>query len=208
VQNADSQNEKKLGLIFSQAAKAGDLETMASVVASLSSDIQRYASALLPVRLRRLVDENDIHQEVALKLFDAIDRYTYQDEDRFRHWVFNITRFVVLDTIKHYTSKKRSEQERVSEPTKTEMESLTRLWQVITSGDPTPSRQVTEREIIAHMLEAVDDLKPEYRALIDMRHFQEMTFEQIGQELRQSPDAVRMRYNRAIKVLQESIEQI
>lgn|GEM_PF-3320122 len=208
MQNADSQNEKKLGLIFSQAAKAGDLETMASVVASLSSDIQRYASALLPVRLRRLVDENDIHQEVALKLFDAIDRYTYQDEDRFRHWVFNITRFVVLDTIKHYTSKKRSEQERVSEPTKTEMESLTRLWQVITSGDPTPSRQVTEREIIAHMLEAVDDLKPEYRALIDMRHFQEMTFEQIGQELRQSPDAVRMRYNRAIKVLQESIEQI
>lgn len=196
--------DSPLGEQFAQAAKNTDMDEMAAVMAVLKDDIERYARALIPVALRHLLDANDVFQDAAIRIFKAAPQFKYTSEDNFRHWLLAIVRTTVLDQVKRYTSQKRSEHKR-AKPLSDDSQSITRLMRAIKSDQSTPSSVIANEEICEVMTEYIDQLKPDYHAVVVMKYYQELTNEQIAKLLGRSPEAVRKLLTRALKVLREHV---
>jgi RNA polymerase sigma-70 factor (ECF subfamily) len=70
----------------------------------------------------------------------------------------------------------------------------------------TPSTQAAQREEVAALRTAMHQLSEDYQRVLRMRHWQQLSFRQIGEQLHRSEDAARKLWSRAVLKLQEIIE--
>jgi len=136
--------------------------------------VERYESRLVNY-LYRLVrsaeDAHDLAQEVFLKVYQALDRFDPQY--RFSTWLFRVAQNAAIDMIRRQrlklVSMSREDPEGGEE----------RDWD-FASGDPTPYGDLRNRERGSAIQQAVDALPWEYRELILLRHFGELSYEEIA----------------------------
>jgi RNA polymerase sigma-70 factor (ECF subfamily) len=70
-----------------------------------------------------------------------------------------------------------------------------------------PEEGLINREVLAHLYKAVDDLPPRLREPFVLRFFQEMDYRDIAECLSLSPDNVRKRIQQARDILREELSQ-
>jgi RNA polymerase sigma-70 factor (ECF subfamily) len=70
---------------------------------------------------------------------------------------------------------------------------------------PSPSAHLLAEERQELVRQALDRLPDDYRRVMRLRYLQEMTFEEIGREMRRSADAVRMLWARALERLKHEL---
>ncbi len=161
-----------------EATRATDEELVAAILdgeTALYTDlVQRYQGRLVNYLNRFLgnVDESqELSQEVFLKVYRALDRYnpTY----RFSTWLFRVAKNAAIDLLRKRRLKLVPMQRAGfdGEPREREFPSEER--------DPyRVFRNLERRDAISA---AIDGLKDEYRELIQLRHFAEMTYEEIAE---------------------------
>src|SRR5580704_17886996 len=111
---------------------------------------------IVRAHLPRRVPEEDLAQEVFLKMFSRLEQY--QGAVPFTHWV---SRIAVTTCIDHLRAQKRRPELRWADLTERESEVLD---QAITSEhDVAPYEAVAARELVHKLL---DQLKPEDRLVI------------------------------------------
>ncbi len=71
----------------------------------------------------------------------------------------------------------------------------------------TPGTRAVAAEEAAMLMEAMKQLPQEYRDVIQFRNWDQLSFEDIGNRMGRSPEAVRKLWGRAIKRLQAIIEE-
>jgi RNA polymerase sigma-70 factor (ECF subfamily) len=76
---------------------------------------------------------------------------------------------------------------------------------VVATAAPSPSAHLLAREREEMVLGAMDRLPDDYRRVMQLRYQQEQSFEEIGREMRRSPDAVRMLWGRALERLKHEL---
>ena len=143
--------------------------------AALYTDlVQRYQGRLVNYLNRFLfnVDESqELSQEVFLKVYRALDRYN--PRYRFSTWLFRVAKNAAIDLLRKRRLKLVPMQ-RVGvygETREREFPSEERdPYQVL--------RNLERRDAIGA---AIDSLTDEYRELIQLRHFAEMTYEEIAE---------------------------
>jgi RNA polymerase sigma-70 factor (ECF subfamily) len=79
------------------------------------------------------------------------------------------------------------------------------LDNLVRAQDPTPSQQARRRERSVILADAIAALPPDHRAVVTLRVFRHLTWEEVAQEMGRSADAVRMVWTRALKGLGASI---
>ena len=155
-----------------------DAEIVAAILKGdreLFSDlVQRYQGRLVNYlfRLLRNTEEaQDLAQEVFVKIYLALDRY--DPRYKFSTWLFRVAQNAAIDKIR----KRRLQVVSMDRPGGSDDES--RSWE-FPSPDPSPYRNMRNRERGEAIQEVIDQLPWEYRELIVLRHYGELSYDEIA----------------------------
>ena len=161
-----------------EATRATDEELVAAILegeAALYTDlVERYRGRLINYLNRFLgnvQESEELSQEVFLRVYRALDRYN--PKYRFSTWLFRVARNAAIDLIRKRRLKLVPMQ-RVG----TDGQAQEREFE---SEERDPYRTLRNLERRHAIGAAIDGLREEYRELIQLRHFAEMTYEEIAE---------------------------
>ncbi len=136
--------------------------------------VKRYEGRLVNylVRiLRDLGEAHDLAQEVFLKTYRALDRY--DSKYKFSTWLFRVAQNAAIDRIR----KRRLVLVSMDRPGR--HDDGDKVWE-FAGDEKTPYGHLRNRERGDAIQEAIDSLPWEYRELIVMRHFGELSYGEIA----------------------------
>ncbi|GEM55992.1 RNA polymerase subunit sigma-70 [Flavobacterium branchiophilum NBRC 15030 = ATCC 35035] len=145
-------------------------------------------------RTENETDAEDIAIETFSKAFDKIA--TYNTEYQFNTWLIAIAKNVHIDMLR---KKKSAHFIEISEHEN---------QQAYNVADTTPSAEdelITEQNL-SRLLQFIKELKPHYQEVIQLRYFQEMSYQEIADQLNEPLNNVKIKILRAKKLLLEVIE--
>jgi RNA polymerase sigma-70 factor (ECF subfamily) len=186
INNELSEKARK-DLLLVEKARAGDGRAFASLM-------NRYRDTIYYLMLRMVnnpVDAEDLTIEAFGKAFKGID--SYAPDFAFSTWLFRIATNNCIDFIR----KKQvipSPYDQITE----EEEDITASLQ---SDLPGPEEIMINEQKVKRLREVIDQLKPMYRELIELRYFREFSYEEIAAELAIPVGTVKARLNRAKTLL-------
>lgn len=145
-------------------------------------------------RTENETDAEDITIETFSKAFDKIS--SYNTEFQFNTWLIAIAKNVHIDLLR---KKKSSHLVEITDQENQQAHNV---------ADTTPSAEdelITEQNL-SQLLQFIKQLKPHYQEVIQLRYFQELTYQEISQQLNEPLNNVKIKLLRAKKLLAEIIE--
>lgn len=159
-----------------------DAEDKTLVAQSLQGDrkafeelVDRHQEAVFNVALRmvgRYEDAQDIAQTVFLKSYQNLA--TYDGEHKFFSWIY---RMAINESL-NFKARRR-----VSDP----------ISETIIADAPTPEDSFAASQLSKTVDQALAGLTPEYRAVVVLRHFEDLSYEEIAATLRIPEKTVKSR---------------
>ncbi len=146
-------------------------------------------------RVRNELEAEDITIETFAKAFDKIE--TFDEKHSFSTWLIAISKNIQIDK----TRKKNAAI--YINTTDTSNEQV----QKIADHSPTPEDKLIREQNLAQLLRYIKQLKPHYQEVINLRYFQEMSYNEIAETLDEPLNNVKVRLLRARKLLAEIIIQ-
>ncbi len=145
-------------------------------------------------RTENETDAEDITIETFSKAFDKLA--TYNPEFQFNTWLIAIAKNVHIDILR---KKKLSLFLEITDEED---------YQAYNIADTTPSAEdklITEQNL-SQLLQYIKELKPHYQEVIQLRYFQEMSYQEIANQLDEPLGNVKVKILRAKKLLAEIIQ--
>ena len=146
-------------------------------------------------RTENETDAEDITIETFSKAFDKITHYN--PEFQFNTWLIAIAKNVHIDMLR---------KKKISLFVDMTDEEDHQAYNV---ADTTPSAEdklITEQNL-SRLLEYIKELKPHYQEVIQLRYFQELSYQEIAEQLNEPLSNVKVKLLRAKKLLAEIIQQ-
>jgi RNA polymerase sigma factor (sigma-70 family) len=146
--------------------------------------------------LKRTENENDA-EDIAIETFSkAFDKLaSYNPEFQFNTWLIAIAKNVHIDILR---KKKSSLFVEITDEED---------YQAYNIADTSPSAEdklITEQNL-SQLLQYIKELKPHYQEVIQLRYFQEMSYQEIANQLEEPLSNVKVKILRAKKLLAEII---
>jgi RNA polymerase sigma-70 factor (ECF subfamily) len=168
------------GLIV-QRCLGGDLRAFAALVERYQKPVFNAALRML----RHVEDARDVTQTVFLKAFEHLA--DYDPKYRFYSWIYRIA---LNESINSLDRRHRHEP---------------------IAGDEVDDRRGAEDEVSSQQAglrvqRALMTLKPEYRSVIVLKHFLELSYEDIGQVLELPEKTVKSRLFTARQLLKDALQ--
>lgn len=171
-------------------AQRGDVDAFGELV-------RRYQSAVFNVAYRMVgnrSDAEDAAQETFLKAFGAIARF---DAERpLGPWLKRITTNHCLNWLQSSRAKTTSVVTDMTFPGQ-EAETMDQYAQ----SKPLPEQTIIRQETAEQLRAAIWQLPPHYRAVIELRHFQNLSYDEMAETLQRSLSNVKSDLFRARKTL-------
>jgi RNA polymerase sigma-70 factor (ECF subfamily) len=149
-------------------------------------------------------DAEDLTIEAFGKAFKKLHQYT--PDFAFSTWLFKIASNNCIDFIRKKKKYTFSIDQNIDDEHGSEMASK------IPSQAPDPEEELVKKQKIKLMREVVEKLKPHYRTLIELRYFNEFSYEEIAEELNLPLGTVKAQLFRAreflYQILKNSKEKI
>lgn len=145
-------------------------------------------------RTENETDAEDITIETFAKAFDKIS--TYNPEFQFNTWLIAVAKNVHIDLLR---KKKSSLFVEITDEED---------YQAYNIADSTPSAEdelITEQNL-SQLLLYIKELKPHYQEVIQLRYFQELTYQEISDKIQEPLSNVKIKLLRAKKLLAEIIK--
>ncbi len=160
--------------------------------------LDRFWNEVYGFQIKRIKDEyevEDITIETFSKAFDKI--VSFDEKYTFGTWLITISKNIHIDK----TRKKNA-----SIYLNTTEASDEQVHKVI-DGSPTPEDVLITEQNLAELLRYIKQLKPHYQEVINLRYFNEMSYNEISESLQEPLNNVKVRLLRARKLLAEIITQ-
>ncbi|TAL69371.1 MAG: sigma-70 family RNA polymerase sigma factor [Bacteroidetes bacterium] len=183
----DLSDKAKNDLLLVEEAKKGDEKAFASLM-------KRYRDSIYYMLLKMVnnpSDAEDLTIEAFGKAFRSLDSYT--PRFAFSTWLFKIATNNCVDFIR----------KRKLSPTPLDLlqDSLDNATVNIQSDMPDPEESLINLQKIAALKDIINQLKPRYKSLIDLRYYKEYSYEEISKELKLPIGTVKAQLNRAKSLL-------
>ncbi|MGH9459552.1 MAG: sigma-70 family RNA polymerase sigma factor [Thermoanaerobaculia bacterium] len=170
----------------------GDRDLFGDLVARYEKRILNYVYRVI----HRWEEAHDLTQEIFTKVFLALDRY--DPKFQFSTWIFRIAQNAAIDALR----KKSLPEVSLTRPGTEGSEE--KEWEVADAA-PSPYRDLKNKQLAAAIDRAVDGLPPDYRELIRLRHFGELSYDEIATMTRQPLGTVKNKLFRARNLLKEQL---
>ena len=148
--------------------------------------------------LKRTMNENDA-EDITIQTFSrAFDKIeTYNSKYNFKTWLITIAKNIHIDSIR---KKKVSIHHETTEGEEDRVHN-------IVDESPSPEDKIITEQNLAKLLRDIKKLKPHYQEVINLRYFQEYSYEEISKELNEPMNNIKVKLLRAKKLLAEIIQK-
>lgn len=144
------------------------------------------------IRTENENDAEDITVQTFSKAFDKID--TYKDDYEFKTWLITISKNIHIDLIR---KRKKNILETAGSND---------VIKKVLDDAPSVEDQLIIEQNLATLLQHIKKLKPHYQEVINLRYFNELSYADIANELKEPMNNVKVKLLRAKKLLAESIK--
>ncbi|MEO8380781.1 MAG: sigma-70 family RNA polymerase sigma factor [Acidobacteriota bacterium] len=161
--------------------------------------VRRYEKRLVNYVYRithRYEEAHDLAQEIFVKVYLALDRY--DSKYQFSTWLFRIAQNSAIDALR----KKSIAEVPLARPTEDEPSGKEREF---ADDGISPYRALKNKQLSAAIDTAVGKLPPDYRELIQLRHFAELSYEEIASMKRLPLGTVKNKLFRARNLLKDAL---
>jgi len=144
----------------------------------------------------RYEEAHDLAQDIFVKVYLALDRY--DSKYQFSTWLFRIAQNAAIDVLR----KKTISEVPLARPTDDEPQKEREF------ADPgvSPYRALKNKQLGAAIEKAVENLPADYRELIQLRHFAELSYEEIASMKKLPLGTVKNKLFRARNLLKEQLD--
>jgi RNA polymerase sigma-70 factor, ECF subfamily len=146
----------------------------------------------------RYEEAHDLAQEIFVKVFVALDRY--DPKYQFSTWLFRIAQNTAIDALR----KKSIVEVPIAKPA-TAADDEVKDREFADTG-VSPYRALKNKQLAGAIDKAVLELPPDYRELIRLRHFAELSYEEIASMKKLPLGTVKNKLFRARNMLKETLE--
>jgi RNA polymerase sigma-70 factor (ECF subfamily) len=143
-----------------QQAQHGDADAFGQLVTYYQRTVYNIAYRLTGNRQ----EAEDVAQEAFVKTYQALDRFDAQRP--FEPWLYRITTNTALNWIKRRRPESELEEEIPPDST-----------------TPNPEAQAITAETTDRLRAAISNLPPDYRVVIELRHFQGLSYREMSEAL-------------------------
>ena len=188
--------------------KSGDENKIAEVVSQYEEKLQRMVRFRLDRRLYGRVDTADVMQDVWMEASRRIEDYTSNPAVPFFIWVRQIAWQIIIDLHRrHLGAQKRNVSQEVSLAKSGVGTSISIAAQLV--GDLTsPSQAAIREEKLVKLRDALESMDKIDREVLALRHFEELSNNEVAEVLGQQKTAASNRYVRALKRLKSILEDV
>jgi len=161
--------------------------------------VRRYEKRLVNYVYRithRYEEAHDLAQEVFVKVYVALDRY--DPKYQFSTWLFRIAQNSAIDALR----KKSVTEVPLARPASEDSNQKEREF---ADRGVSPYRAMKNKQLSAAIDRAVQNLPPDYRELIQLRHFAELSYEEIATMKKLPLGTVKNKLFRARNLLKEAL---
>ncbi len=173
-------------------AQKGDREAYAQIV--LAYRERAFAGAMS--LMQNYEDARDLTQEAFVRTFKHLDRFKLGRP--FYPWYYRILRNLCLSYLQRHGLKRKISLDYLVEEVHVQFED---------SGSKDPVEKIQLEQMTAHLTEAMEKLKPEFKEILAMKHFEEMSYQDIASALRIPIGTVMSRLFHARKALAKLMEK-
>ena len=172
-----------------ELAKTGDQIAFTSILNYYWNEVYNF----MLKRSGNETDAEDICIETFSKAFDKIKNYN--PEYAFNTWLISIAKNVHIDMLRKRKASHFVEM--------TEDEEF--IYKHIADDSPTLEDELIFEQNLATLKNCIKQLKPHYQEIIQLRYFQEMSYNEIAEEINEPLNNVKVKLLRAKKLLVELI---
>ncbi len=182
--------------------KVGDPRAVNRLLDDHRAAVHRMVRMRLDRRIQRRVDVSDVVQDVLVEANRRLQEYLKDPVMSFHLWIRQITRDRIIDAHRrHRASAKRSvDREQAVAPLGDDPSSII-LAERLCDPELTPAAAATRREMARQVERAITRLSESDHEIIVMRHYEQLTNQEVSQALGLTEPAASMRYLRAIRRL-------
>ena len=166
--------------------------------------VRRYQTAVFNVAYRFLgnrQDAEDAAQEAFVRAFRALGRF--DGERPFAPWIKRITANHCLNRLEAAKIRPSIPETDLSAPGETAV--TLDKW---AHHNPNPEQLLLAQEQAGNIRAAIVDLPPRYRMAIELRHFQQLSYEEMAVMMERPLSSVKSDLYRARKMLAEKLKEI
>lgn len=189
-------------------ARAGDDGAVDQLIERHRGALRHLVRMRLDKKIQRRVDVSDIVQEVLIEANRRLETYLQNPAMPFHLWVRHIARDRIIDAHRrHRSSAKRSvdREQAMVVPGGMNRSSIMLAGRLIDKGK-SPVTETMEKELARHVEQAITELDELDAEVIVMRHYEQLTNQEIAQALELTEPAASMRYLRAVRRLRELMQ--
>ena len=189
--------------------RAGGDEAVAALFSQYEDRLRKMVNYRLDRRLYGRVDAGDVLQEAYLEAARRLGDFLKRPTVPFFVWLRQITSQVLIDNHRRHLAKMRNanQEVRIHRGAYVQASSLSLAAQLV--GNLTsPSRVAMREELLEQLREALDGMDELDREVLALRHFEELTNNEVAEVLGLQKAAASNRYVRALKRLKGILEEL
>jgi RNA polymerase sigma-70 factor (ECF subfamily) len=175
-------------------AKKGD----AKAFEKLESKYRKSVYYMLLKMVKNADDAEDLTQEAFAKAFVSIHKF--DSKYAFSTWLFRIATNNCIDFIR----KKRVMTVSIDQPVEGDDGSSMRFD--VRDHNLDPNQTMLKKQRKQYLAKAIDRLPEKYRTLVDLRYFQELSYEEVANELQIPLGTVKAQLFRARELLSQELK--
>ncbi len=189
-------------------AKEGDKSALNQLYGAYAERVRWMVRLRMGKELRRKLDSMDVVQDALLHALGGIEDFTYENEGDFVRWLAKIAENVLRDNWDRLHAEKRDIRKEVP------LGNGGRTADGRLPGVPepfattTPSVIMSRKEDLDKLEKAIDTLKAEYKEVIVLTKIEGLGYQEIGNRLGKSSEAIRKLVSRAMTALINAFESV
>lgn len=191
-----------------EQARSGDEDAVNALIDGHRNSLRHLVRMRLDRKIQRRVDVSDVVQDVLIEANRRLKTYLENPVMPFHLWIRHIARDRIIDAHRrHRGSAKRSvdKEQPMVIPGGFDKSSIILAAQLM-DREKTPAASIMEKELARRVEEAISDLDDLDAEVIVMRHYEQLTNQEIAQALELTEPAASMRYLRAVRRLRDLMQ--
>lgn len=177
---------------YIKKAKAGDIEAFEILLSHYEQNIYTICLKML----RHPEEAYDVAQDVCIKIWKQLERF--EERAKLSTWIYRLTTNTCID----YLRQQKKHQEVLYD-----LEDKDEVLLAQSCQGEDVALQVENKHKREILTMALDELRPEYKAIIILRDIEECSYEEIGEILNLSIGTVKSRLSRARNSLRKILGQ-
>lgn len=188
-----------------ERVRQGESAAIDDLLARHREPVRRMIDLRLDPAIVQRVDASDVVQDVMLEASRRLSDYLKDPKMPFPIWLRHLAKDHLIDAHRrHHQAQKRgvNREQPLHRPAWADQSSMELAGQLI-DGERTPASEAIQQELQKRLHAAIAQLEDLDREVILMRHFEQLSNQEVAQALELTEPAASMRYLRAVRRLRD-----